>query len=312
MDFMFHIQIFAYSGRVVSEYSQGYVLSKHTLKCQTELIKATLCHLATIPGPQGLSALHFTFHICTHCISAPSNTMLFHCHIHLHWTITNLLSCTGMVPSAWCLLQKGTSFDFFYSVNGAPFFTREPFSKFCGKRCPLVWDKGTVLVPFSLKWEPFSKTVPKGHCFGSLFFLSDAFWPGVVALTTHSQIVWLYVFYILTGIDDWELNPHFSCSSPSAEKCGVPASCCAQQDSKTLINQRKFKSCYIFQLLQFPNKTSLCGGQQRFLSSCWNAPINMIYKETDSLIEHNIKNMFIDEFFLYIMFDKASWISLEF
>ena len=26
--------------------------------------------------------------------------MLFHCHIHLHWTITNPWSCTGIVPSA--------------------------------------------------------------------------------------------------------------------------------------------------------------------------------------------------------------------
>ncbi len=35
--------------------------------------------------------------------------------------------------------------------------------------------KGTVLVPFVLKRAPFFKTVPKGHCFGSIFFLSARF-----------------------------------------------------------------------------------------------------------------------------------------
>ncbi len=44
------------------------------------------------------------------------------------------------------------------------------------KMLPFWWGafchKGTVLVPFLLKRAPFFKTVPKGHCFGSVFFLS--------------------------------------------------------------------------------------------------------------------------------------------
>ncbi len=40
---------------------------------------------ATIPGKLG--------------ISAPLNGTLFHCHMHLHETITNQWSCTRVVPS---------------------------------------------------------------------------------------------------------------------------------------------------------------------------------------------------------------------
>lgn len=29
---------------------------------------------------------------------------------------------------------------------------------------------------------------------------------------------------------DWEKNPYFNCSSPSAERCSVPYSCCQRQD----------------------------------------------------------------------------------
>ncbi len=53
-----------------------------------------------------------------------------------------------------------------------------PFANFMGTDSALLVGgtlpfKGTVLVPFFLlKRAPFFKTVPQGHCFGSLFFLS--------------------------------------------------------------------------------------------------------------------------------------------
>ncbi len=61
--------------------------------------------------------------------------------------------------------QKGTIVNLFLE-NGA---LRALF----WKTVPFWWGGGTVLMPFLPKRAPFFETVPKGHCFGSVFFLSD-------------------------------------------------------------------------------------------------------------------------------------------
>ncbi len=70
----------------------------------------------------------------------------------------------------WCPIFKGAPFStyFFFATRG------HHFQHFCGKWCPfgrahfaireLFWCL------FLLKRAPFFKTVPKGDCFGSVFF----------------------------------------------------------------------------------------------------------------------------------------------
>ncbi|XP_064620552.1 tetraspanin-5-like isoform X1 [Lineus longissimus] len=51
------------------------------------------------------------------------------------------------------------------------------------------------------------------------------------------QTEWLHCCGV-DGAEDWDLNMYFNCTSKSAEKCGVPFSCCRPRPGEELINKQ--------------------------------------------------------------------------
>ncbi|XP_013381926.1 tetraspanin-17 [Lingula anatina] len=58
----------------------------------------------------------------------------------------------------------------------------------------------------------------------------------------QNLIDWVQESWLLccgaSGPNDWNLNPYFNCSSPSAEECGVPFSCCKGAAGEVIVNKQ--------------------------------------------------------------------------
>ncbi|XP_064620568.1 tetraspanin-5-like isoform X3 [Lineus longissimus] len=125
--------------------------------------------------------------------------------------IIGFAGCTGALRENTCLLL-------FYCVAIGVIFFAE-----------------LILGILGFVYKDWVKEQMKGEMTNLLIhYRDDQDWQNLIDWV---QLDWLHCCGV-DGAEDWDLNMYFNCTSKSAEKCGVPFSCCRPRPGEELINKQ--------------------------------------------------------------------------